>query len=71
VEDPRVALQCHPKTLSEAFSDMLELESYLVGAIAQDTQESTIDSIQLNLVAMLNGLMEDLRNWNVIYMRDK
>jgi len=64
LEDPRIAFsvrQRRPKTMAEAVSSTLELESYLIGAATQEPKESTIASTQTDLGAMLNKLMEKLK----------
>ena len=69
LEDPRIALsvrQRRPKTMLEAVSSTIELESYVLGAAAmqaehQGPQECTLTSTQTNLEAMLNTLMEKLK----------
>ena len=62
LQDPRVALgvrQRHPKTLSEAVTVTLELESYLLATPAQHHEGPQEHKItQPDLFAMLNTLME-------------
>ena len=70
LEDPRIALsmrQRRPKTMSEAVLSTIDLESYVLREAAiqaehQGPQECTVSSTQPNLVAMLNTLMEKLKN---------
>ena len=62
--DPRVAFslrQHHPRTLTEAVSGTLELESYLIGVATHESQECAIASTQPDLGTMLETLMERLK----------
>jgi len=64
LEDSRIAFSMRqrcPKTMAEAVSCTLELESYLIGVATQEPKECTIASTPPDLEAMLDKVMEKLK----------